>query len=82
MLHLAGNLVQREVQRMATINSRSDQDGNVIGWQAIVRKRGFPSQTRTFRTKRDAERWAREAETDMERGVFVSRKEGEYGQRG
>ena len=62
---------------MATINSRSDQDGNVIGWQAIVRKRGFPSQTRTFRTKRDAERWAREAETDMERGVFVSRKEGE-----
>ncbi|MBU2755749.1 site-specific integrase [Acidithiobacillus sp. CV18-2] len=62
---------------MATINPRSDRDGNVIGWQAIVRKRGFPSQTKTFRTKRDAERWAREAETDMERGVFVSRKEAE-----
>ncbi len=27
---------------MATINPRKDQDENVIGWQAIIRKRGFP----------------------------------------
>ena len=36
---------------MATISPRHDQDDNLIGWQAIIRKRGFPSQTKTFRTK-------------------------------
>ncbi len=40
---------------MAAISPRLDQDKNVIGWQAIIRKRGFPTQTKTFRTKRDAE---------------------------
>lgn len=50
---------------MATINPREDQDKNVIGWQAIIRKRGFPSQTRAFRTKRDAESWAKITESEM-----------------
>ncbi|WP_215859842.1 hypothetical protein [Acidithiobacillus ferriphilus] len=26
----------------------------MIGWQAIIRKRGFSSQAKTFRTKRNA----------------------------
>jgi len=62
---------------MATINPRKDQDGNVIGWQAIIRKRGFPSQTKTFRTKRDAENWAKVIESEMLRGVWQDRSEAE-----
>lgn len=62
---------------MATINARKDQDGNTIGWQAIVRKRGQPSQTRTFRSKREAERWARTIESEMERGIWQDRTEAE-----
>ena len=55
---------------MATTNSREDQDGITIGWQAIVRKKGYPSQSKTFRTKRDAEAWARLTESAMERGLW------------
>lgn len=62
---------------MATISPRKDQDGNVIGWQAIVRKRGFPSQTKTFRGKRDAENWATVTESEMIRGTFIQRNEAE-----
>ena len=62
---------------MAAISPRHDQDDNLIGWQAIIRKRGFPSQTKTFRTKRDAEAWANVTESEMVRGVFVQRTESE-----
>ena len=66
---------------MATISARKGPDENdnmvVIGYQAIVRKKGHPSQTRTFRAKRDAERWSRQIESEMERGVFVERTESE-----
>ncbi len=62
---------------MATINPRVDQDNNVIGWQAIIRKRGFPSQTKTFRTKRDAESWSKITESEMVRGVFIQRNDAE-----
>ncbi|CDQ08890.1 Integrase [Acidithiobacillus ferrivorans] len=62
---------------MATISPRHDQDDNLIGWQAIIRKRGFPSQTKTFRTKRDAEAWAKVTESEMVRGVFIQRTESE-----
>ena len=62
---------------MATINSREDQDGITIGWQAIVRRKGYPSQTRTFRAKRDAEAWARGIESEMDRGVWRDRSEAE-----
>jgi len=62
---------------MATISPRHDQDDNLIGWQAIIRQRGFPSQTKTFRTKRDAEAWAKVTESEMVWGVFVQRTEAE-----
>ncbi|MBN6740449.1 site-specific integrase [Acidithiobacillus sp. MC6.1] len=66
---------------MATISARKGPDENdkmvVIGYQAIIRKKGHPSQTKTFRAKRDAERWARQIESEMERGVFVQRTESE-----
>ncbi|RAP57282.1 site-specific integrase [Oleiagrimonas sp. MCCC 1A03011] len=42
-------------------------------WKAVIRKQGWPTTTKTFRTKRDAEDWARRAEDEMVRGVFIER---------
>ncbi|EAY57563.1 MAG: putative phage integrase [Leptospirillum sp. Group II 'C75'] len=46
-------------------------------WQVRVRKKGYPSQTRTFNTKAEAEAWAATTGSEMTRGIFVSRKEAE-----
>ncbi len=56
---------------MATFRKRSGS------WQAIVKKKGFGQISRTFDTKTEAEAWARHLENEMDRGVFVSRKEAE-----
>jgi hypothetical protein len=32
---------------------------------------------RTFRTRKEADMWARDAESKMDRGIFVDRSEGE-----
>jgi integrase len=42
-------------------------------WKAIIRKRGWPTTVKTFRTKRDAEDWARSTEDEMVRGVYINR---------
>jgi integrase len=42
-------------------------------WKAVIRKTGFPTATKTFRLKRDAEDWARRAEDEMVRGLYVKR---------
>jgi len=42
-------------------------------WKAIIRKRGWPTAIKTFRTKRDAQDWARRTEDDMVRGVYIDR---------
>ena len=42
-------------------------------WKAIIRKRGWPTTVKTFRTKRDAEDWARRTEDEMVRGVYINR---------
>ncbi len=42
-------------------------------WKAVIRKRGWPTVIKTFRTKRDATDWARRTEDEMVRGVFVDR---------
>lgn len=42
-----------------------------------IRKRGYPTQTKTFTREADARRWATIIESEMERGVFVSRTEAE-----
>ena len=36
-------------------------------WKAIIRKRGWPTTIKTFRTKRDAQDWARRTEDDTVR---------------
>jgi integrase len=42
-------------------------------WKALIRKTGWPSVCKTFRTKRDACDWARSTEDEMVRGVYVIR---------
>ncbi|OFC35108.1 site-specific integrase [Acidithiobacillus caldus] len=62
---------------MATISPRYDDQNIRIGWQVRIRKRGFPQQVRTFRTKAEAEAWARSIEAEMDRGVWQDRSEAE-----
>ncbi len=42
-------------------------------WKAVIRKRGWPTTIKTFRTKRDAQDWARRTEDEMVRGVYIDR---------
>ena len=51
------------------------QHGN--GWQARIRRRGYPDITKTFETKADAEKWARSLESEIDKGQFVSVSEAE-----
>lgn len=53
---------------MGTIRKRGDYQ-----WQAQVRRRGYPLQTKTFETRKDAEAWVRMVEREMDSGAFVSR---------
>lgn len=55
---------------MATITKRDDYQ-----WQAKIRRKGYPAQSKTFETRADAEAWARDIESKMDRGVFVDRSE-------
>lgn len=50
---------------MATIRQRASGF-----WQAIVERKGYPIQSRTFPTKTEARDWAADVETAMRRGVF------------
>lgn len=42
-------------------------------WKAVIRKTGWPTTVKTFRTKRDATDWARRVEDEMVRGVYLDR---------
>lgn len=42
-------------------------------WKALIRKTGWPATAKTFRTKRDAEDWARRTEDEMVRGMYIQR---------
>lgn len=46
-------------------------------WQAVIRRRGHPQQSKTFEARREAEGWARQIESEMDRGVFVSANDAE-----
>lgn len=48
---------------MATIRKRG-----AYQWQAIVRRKGYPQQSKTFETRKNAESWARKIERDIEAG--------------
>ncbi len=62
---------------MASITPSYDREGEHIGWKASVRKRGYPPQYRTFRTRKDAEAWALVIESEMTRGAWRDRSESE-----
>ena len=55
---------------MATIERRVWKDG-AVSYRVRVRLQGDKPRTRTFRRKSDAEAWAKAAETDMSRGLYV-----------
>ena len=57
---------------MGTITKRGE-----LQWQAKVRRKGYPSQSRTFMYKEDAERWVRAIEREQETTGFVDRREAE-----
>lgn len=44
-------------------------------YQAQVRRVGFPPQSQTFETRRDAEKWVRSVEREMDTGAFIPRDE-------
>lgn len=46
-------------------------------WQSRVRKKGFPTQSKVFAKKTDAQMWENEILASMNKGVFVSAKEAE-----
>lgn len=53
---------------MATVREKGPAQ-----WHVQVRRKGWPTQTKTFTTKKDAEAWARAVESQMDRGNFVDR---------
>jgi integrase len=56
---------------MATIRQRSGS------WQAIIKRKGYPAQARTFALRKDAEKWARQHEREMDTGHWQDRTEAE-----
>jgi len=57
---------------MATISRRGDSQ-----WQAKVRMKGCPPQSKTFTFRDDAEKWGKETEVAIERGLFFDRTKAE-----
>lgn len=53
---------------MGTIRNRGGYQ-----FQAQVRRTGFPPQSKTFETRRDAEKWVRSIEREMDTGAFIPR---------
>lgn len=41
-------------------------------WRVRIRKKGFPDQSKTFSSKKDADDWALKIESEMARRVFIS----------
>lgn len=57
---------------MATIREKGPAQ-----WHVQVRRKGWPTQSKTLRTKKEAEIWARDIENSMDRGIFVDRSPAE-----
>lgn len=57
---------------MATIRKRGDYQ-----WESRIRRKGFPTQSKTFETKDEALAWTAVIESEMIRGIFQCRAEAE-----
>jgi integrase len=55
---------------MASITRRGS-----FQYQATVRRKGYPTQSKTLESRKDAEKWARDVETQIDQGVFKDRRE-------
>lgn len=51
---------------MATLRNRNGK------WQARVVRKGHAPITKSFQSKQDAERWARQIESEMDKGSFIN----------
>lgn len=56
---------------MATIKDIPGKRGTKH--KAVIRRKGYPTVSKTFRLKRDAENWARGVEDEMSRRVYIHR---------
>ncbi len=56
---------------MATFRNRRGK------WQARIARKGQPAISKSFTTRQDAERWARQIETQIDQGRFVNHVEAE-----
>ena len=56
---------------MAKPLAKKNSDGEIIGWQAQVRVKGFPSQSKTFDRYADAVDWADPTRVAMKSGTFL-----------
>ena len=63
------NVIQ--VVKMASFQKRSGS------WRATAKSKSMGRITRTFDTKTEAEAWAKVTQSEIVRGVFVSRQEAE-----
>ena len=61
---------------MASIRNRNGV------WQARITRKGQEPVSKSFTTRHDAERWARQIETQIDQGRFVSLKQDERTTRG
>ncbi|QDL35963.1 site-specific integrase [Rhodoferax sediminis] len=57
---------------MASIRQRAGM------WQARVTRKGFPAETRSFETRSEAQKWAREIESNMDHGDHRRRLEADH----
>lgn len=51
---------------MATVRQRGNK------WQAIIKRQGYPLQSKSFELKKDAEKWARQQERLIDTGLWVN----------
>jgi hypothetical protein len=56
---------------MATVREKGPYQ-----WQVQIRRKGWPKQSATCRTKKEAQAWARQTESEMDRGLFVDQSGG------
>lgn len=56
---------------MASIKQRGENGG----WEARIRKSGYPPLVKTFTSKRDAEGWAKKTEASMEQRTWLDHTE-------
>lgn len=57
---------------MATYSQRGD-----LQWQVKVRRKGFPTQSKTFMYRSDAEKWAIGVERELQTSGFIDRRPAE-----